>query len=110
MKPATKIVRVVVEDAAIACCNIPFFITATFPRVMASVVVCRVHRRDSTLLDARDLGAHLHAQLASRLESETVHKEGLRLANDCPAHSDALPLATRQLAWRFFIMSSRPGL
>jgi hypothetical protein len=45
------------------------------------------------LLDARDLGAHLHAQLRIQIREWLVHEERLRLPDDGAAHRHPLALA-----------------
>ena len=45
------------------------------------------------VLDAGDLGAHLHAQLGVEVRQRLVHEERLRVAHDGPAHGDPLALA-----------------
>ena len=63
------------------------------------LVVRDVHRRDRELpLDARDLGAHLHAQLRVEVRERLVHQEDLRLAHDRASHRHALALAAGELA------------
>ena len=67
------------------------------------LIVRHVDRRHlQRLLDARDLGAHLHAQLRVEVRKRLVHQKRLRLAHDRPSHRDALPLTTGKL--------SRPAL
>ena len=44
------------------------------------------------LLDPRDLGAHLHAQLGVEVGQRLVHEERLGAAHDRPAHRDPLAL------------------
>jgi hypothetical protein len=51
----------------------------------------------SVLLDARDLGAHLHAQLRVEVRQRLVHQERLRVAHDRAAHRHALALAAGQV-------------
>ncbi len=50
------------------------------------------HRGAEAALDARDLGAHLHAQLGVEVRQRLVHQERLRIAHDRAAHGDALAL------------------
>ena len=50
-------------------------------------------RRLQLVLDARDLRAHLHAQLRVQVGQRLVHQEDLRAAHDRAAHGDALALA-----------------
>ena len=58
------------------------------------LVVGDVDGRDAeVVLDARDLGAHLHAQLRVEVRQRLVHQERLRVAHDGPSHRDALALA-----------------
>ena len=62
------------------------------------LVVRDVDRRRADLaLDARDLGAHLHAQLRVQVGERLVHQEGLRLAHDRAAQGNALALPARKL-------------
>ena len=49
------------------------------------------------VLDPRDLGAHLHAQLRVEVRERLVHQERLRLADDRPAHRDPLALAAGEV-------------
>ncbi len=57
------------------------------------LIVGHVDRRDPEIaLELRDLGAGLHAQLRVEVGERLVHQERLRLADDRPAHRDALPL------------------
>ena len=48
-------------------------------------------------LQARDLGAHLHAQLGVEVGERLVHEEDLGLAHDGAAHGHALALAAGEL-------------
>ena len=48
------------------------------------------------VLDPRDLGAHLHAELRVEVRQGLVHQERLRVAHDGPSHRDALALASRE--------------
>ena len=48
------------------------------------------------LLQPRDLGARLHAQLRVEVRQRLVHQEGLRMADDRATHGDALALAARE--------------
>ena len=52
------------------------------------------------LLQAADLGPHLHAQLRVEVRERLVHQERLGLANDRPSHRHPLALAAGE----------RPGL
>ena len=62
------------------------------------LVVRDVHRRDREVpLDARNLGAHLHAELRVEVRERLVHEEDLRLADDRASHGDALPLTAGEL-------------
>ena len=54
-------------------------------------------RRAQPLLEARDLGAHLDAQLRVEVRQRLVHEEGGRLADDRAAHGDALALAAGEV-------------
>ena len=57
-----------------------------------------VHGRDVELaLDARDLRAHLHAQLRVEVRERLVHEEDLGLAHDRAPHRHPLPLAAGEL-------------
>ncbi len=55
------------------------------------------HRGAEPALDARDLGAHLHAQLRVEVGQRLVHQERLRVAHDGAAHGDALALAAGEV-------------
>jgi hypothetical protein len=55
------------------------------------------HRRPQPPLDARDLGAHLHAQLGVQVRQRLVHQERARIAHDRAAHRHPLALATGQI-------------
>ena len=55
------------------------------------------HRRPQLLLQPRDLGAHLHAQLRVEVRERLVHEERLRVADDRPPHRHALALAAREV-------------
>ena len=58
------------------------------------LVVGDVDRGDAeVVLDAGDLGAHLHAELGVEVRQRLVHQERLRVAHDGPAHGDPLALA-----------------
>ena len=48
-------------------------------------------------MQLRERGAHPDAELRVEVRQRLVHQEGLRLADDRPAHRDALPLAAREL-------------
>ena len=50
------------------------------------------------MLQLRDLGARLHAQLGVQVRERLVHEEGLRVAHDRAAHGDALALAAGEVA------------
>ena len=64
-----------------------------------NLIVRHVHGRDPQLsLDARDLGAHLNAQLRVEVRERLVHQEHLRLAHDRAAHRHALTLPAGELA------------
>src|SRR6187401_2773925 len=54
-------------------------------------------RRLELVLQARDVGAHLDAQLGIEVRERLVHQERLRLADDRPAHRDALTLPAGEL-------------
>ena len=59
------------------------------------LVVRDIDRRHPEVpLDARDLGAHLDAELGVEVRERLVHEERLRVADDRAAHGDALSLAT----------------
>ena len=61
------------------------------------LVVRDVDRRDAQLvLDAGDLGPHLHAQLGVEVRERLVHEERLGVAHDGAAHRHPLALAARQ--------------
>ena len=63
------------------------------------LVVRDVDRRHAELvLQARDLGAHVHAELRVEVRERLVHQVGLGLAHDRAAHRDALALAARERA------------
>jgi hypothetical protein len=55
------------------------------------------HRRAELLLQARDLGAHLNAQLGVEVRQRLVHEERRRVAHDGAPHRHALALAAREL-------------
>ena len=55
-------------------------------------------RRLQPLVQRLDLRAHLHAKLRIEVRQRLVEQEHLRIANDRPAHRDALPLAAGKLA------------
>ena len=58
-----------------------------------------IHRRDRELrLERGDVGSHLHPELGVQVRKRLVHQEDLRKPDDRPAHRDALPLASGQLA------------
>ena len=52
----------------------------------------------SRLLEPRDGGAHLDAELRVEVRQGLVHEEGRRLADDRAAHGDALALAAGEVA------------
>ena len=54
-------------------------------------------RRAEGFLDARDLGAHLHAQLGVEVAQRLVHEERLGLTHDRAPHRHALALAAGQV-------------
>jgi hypothetical protein len=59
--------------------------------------VGHVHGGDPELvLDPGDLRAHLHPELRVEVRQRLVHQEGLRLADDGPAHGHPLTLAAGQ--------------
>src|SRR5665647_3121498 len=61
------------------------------------LVVGHVDRGHAQLvLQAADLGTHLHAQLCVEVGERLVHEKGLRLAHDGAPHGDPLALATRE--------------
>ena len=63
------------------------------------LVVRDVDRRHAELvLQARDLGAHVHAQLRVEVRERLVHEVGLGLAHDRAAHGDPLALAAGERA------------
>ena len=58
------------------------------------LVVCHIDRgRPDPLVDALDLGAHLHAELGIEIGERLVEQEDLRVAHDGTAHGNALALA-----------------
>ena len=64
------------------------------------LVVRDVDRRHAELgLEARDLRAHVHAQLRVEVRERLVHQVRLRLAHDRAAHRHPLALAARESAW-----------
>ena len=75
------------------------------------LVVGDVDRRDAeVVLDAGDLGPHLHAQLGVEVRQRLVHQERLRVAHDGPAHRDPLALAAGQRLGLAGEQSSRPRM
>jgi predicted dehydrogenase len=71
---------------------------AVAERHRLDLVVGHVHRRRAeALLQARNLRAHLHAQLRIEVRQRLVHQEHGGLADDRPAHRDALALAAGKL-------------
>ena len=63
------------------------------------LVVRDVDRRHAeVVLELRDLGARLHAQLRVEVRQRLVHEERRRLAHDRAAHRDALALPARERA------------
>ena len=54
-------------------------------------------RRAQAVLEARDGGAHLDAELRVEVRQGLVHEEGGRLADDRAAHGDALALAAGEV-------------
>ena len=67
------------------------------------LVVGDIHRGHAELvLQAADLGTHLHAQLGVQVGERLVHEKGLGLAHDGAPHGDPLALAAREGA-RFAI-------
>ena len=54
--------------------------------------------RVEVLVEALDLGAHLHAQLGVEVGERLVHEEDRRIAHQRAAERDALLLAARELA------------
>ena len=55
-------------------------------------------RHPELLLEARDLGAHLDAQLRVEVGERLVHEEDLRLPDEGPPHRDPLALAAGEVA------------
>jgi hypothetical protein len=55
-------------------------------------------RNPEPLVQPGELCPHRHAQLCVEVRERLVHEERLRLADDRPAHGDALPLTARELA------------
>ena len=71
---------------------------AVAERHRLGLVVCHVDRRRAhALLDPRDLGAHLDAQLRVEVRQRLVHQVRGRLAHDRAPHRDALALAAGEL-------------
>jgi len=63
------------------------------------LVVGDVDRGDAEfLLDAGDLGAHVHTELGVEVRQWLVHQEHFRRADQRTAHRDTLTLATGQVA------------
>ena len=61
------------------------------------LVMGDVHRRHrQPRLELGELGSGLHPQLGVQVRERLVHQVHLRLANDRPAHGDALALAARE--------------
>ena len=57
-----------------------------------------IHRRRAqALLEAGQLRAGLYAQLGIQVGQRLIHKKGLRLADNGPAHGHALALAAGQI-------------
>jgi hypothetical protein len=48
------------------------------------------------VLNASDLGAHLHAKFGVEVRQRLVHQEDLRMPHDRATHRDSLALAARQ--------------
>jgi hypothetical protein len=62
------------------------------------LVMGDVHRGDAQpVLQARDLGAHLEAQLGVEVRQRLVEEEGIGLTHDRPPHRHPLALPARQL-------------
>ena len=75
------------------------------------LVVRDVDRRDAEpLVQSRELGAHVDPELRVEVRERLVHQERGRLADDRPAHRDALALAARQRAGRRSSSSSSPSI
>ena len=55
-------------------------------------------RRLQTLVQRREVGAHLDAQLRVEVRQRLVHQEGVRLTHDRPAHRNPLALSARKLS------------
>ena len=55
-------------------------------------------RDPEPVVQPRQLGAHVDTELGVEVRERLVHQEGLRLADDRPAHGDALALAARERA------------
>jgi hypothetical protein len=63
------------------------------------LVVGDVDRRDpEPVVQPRQLGAHVDAELGVQVRQRLVHQERLRLAHDRPAHGDPLALAAGERA------------
>jgi len=77
------------------------------------LVVRHVHRgHPEVALDARDLGAHLDAQLRVEIRQRFVHQERLGLTNDRASHRDplALPAGERpRLLLEHLVQSQHSG-
>ena len=52
-----------------------------------------------SLVKLRDLNTHLNTELSIQVWKRLVHKEYLRLTNDCTSHSHTLSLTTWQSLW-----------
>jgi hypothetical protein len=55
------------------------------------------HGRPEPLLEARDLGSHLDAELCVQVRERLVHEERTRVAHDRAPHRDALTLAAGEV-------------
>ena len=104
MKPPTKRFtgRSYSSCGGATCWISPFRITADAiaHRHRLDLVVRDVDRRHAELgLEARDLGAHVDAELRVEVRERLVHQVRLRLAHDRPAHRHPLALTARERAW-----------
>ena len=103
MKPPTKRFtgRSYSSCGGATCCSSPLAHDrdAVAHRHRLDLVVRDVDRRDAELvLQARDLGAHVHAQLGVEVRERLVHEVGLGLAHDRATHGHPLALTAGERA------------
>jgi len=80
------------------CSMHPSRMTTILCAMVLDLVVCDIDRRRSQpLVQFLDLCPHLHAKFRIEVRQRFIEQEHLRIADDGPAHGDALALAAGEL-------------